>query len=49
MSLGNKVVTHYNQSPVGLQAQINANLLPTGTGATECHLAETYLGHVCKS
>lgn len=48
-SLGNKVVTHYDQSPDGLQTRINANPLPTWTGATECHSAETYLGHVCKS
>lgn len=33
MSLGNTVVAHYYQSPVGLPAQINTNLLSVGTGA----------------
>lgn len=32
-SLGNKVVAHYYQSPVGLPAWINKNLFSMGTGA----------------
>lgn len=46
MGLGNKVVAHYDQSPVSLLAWIDTNLLLLWSGAIECHSA-TYLGHVC--